>query len=96
MALSPVITLPPLHYGLVAFALKVVFYTHMRNAAYISFHHVEFHFLFRHLVSFLVIISCGVAVKVRSHREKFQVFFYGEGRGTENFFGGEGQFLRSS
>ena len=37
-------------------------------------------------------ICCGVAVKVRSHQEKFQIIFYGEGRGTEKFFGWEGNF----
>ena len=28
-------------------------------------------------------ISCGVAVTVRSHQEKFQVTLYGEGRGSK-------------
>ena len=54
---------------------------HMGNAAYIMFImwnsisglDTWYHFRFN--------ISCGVAVKVRSHQEKFQVIFSGEGRG---------------
>ena len=48
-------------------------------------YHVEFHFRFRHLVSFPV-ISGGVAVKVRSHQEKFDVNVYREG-GKKNLEG---------
>ena len=56
MALSPIMTLPRLHYCLVVFAFNLVFYTHMRmhNAPYISFHHVEFYFRLRQLMAFLV------------------------------------------
>ena len=56
MALSPIMTLPRLHYCLVVFAFNLVFYTHMRmrNTAYISFHHVEFYLRLRQLMTFPV------------------------------------------
>ena len=59
---------------------------HMGNAAYIIF------IMWNSIAGldtwylFCFNISCGVAVKVRSHLEKFQVIFYGEGRGAEFFF----------
>ena len=56
MALSPIMTLPRLHYCLVVFAFNLVFYTHMRmrNTAYSSFHHVEFFLRLRQLMTFPV------------------------------------------
>ena len=56
MALSPIMTLPRLHYCLVVFDFNLVFYTHMRmrNTAYISFHHVEFYLRLRQLMTFPV------------------------------------------
>ena len=37
-------------------------------------------------------ISCGVAVKVRSHQEKFQVIFLRVGDGGGKFFGARANF----
>ena len=62
---------------------------HMDNAAYIMFimwHSISgldtwYHFRFN--------ISCGVAVKVRSHQEKFQVIFLWGVEGADNFLEGE-------
>ena len=64
---------------------------HMDNAAYIMFimwHSISgldtwYHFRFN--------ISCGVAVKVRSHQEKFQVIFLWGVEGADNFLEGEGR-----
>ena len=42
-----------------------------------------------------IIFGCGVAVKVRSYQEKFQVIFL-RGGGHKFFFEGRANFLRSS
>ena len=42
-----------------------------------------------------ILFGCGVAVKVRSYQEKFQVIFL-RGGGQKFFFEGRANFLRSS
>ena len=65
---------------------------HMGNAAYIMFIMWNSISGLDAWYNFLFNISCGVAVTVRSHQQKFQFIFKGMGRGQKELLEGRASF----